>query len=140
MTSFKVIDKILVPAVGKDGREEVFSEDALYVADGIAALFDGATGVGERRVVRIMSSDSEWFANKAGEASSKITDVTILAHEYHRTHFCDMPPNTNWAVGAILRGGLSVQKFAVFQGQRRCQHRVDRGYIKRMRVGKSNFS
>lgn len=84
MTSFKVIDKILVPAVGKDGREEVFSEDALYVADGIAALFDGATGVGERRVIKTMSSDPEWFANKAGEALSKITDITAPPHEIVR--------------------------------------------------------
>ena len=84
MISFKVIDKILAPALDIDGNPKSFSEDALYVTDGIAALFDGATGVGERRVVKTMSSDPEWFSNKAGEALSKITDVTVPPYEIVR--------------------------------------------------------
>ena len=81
MVAFKVLDKILAPALDTDGCGKSFAEDALYVADDIVALFDGATGVGERRVIKTMSSDPEWFANKAGEALSEMSDVTASPHE-----------------------------------------------------------
>lgn len=65
---FTILDQISDP--GTPGKP---NDDALCFADGMAAVFDGATGIGERLIFPDLGSDAAWLAHMAAQRFGELS-------------------------------------------------------------------
>lgn len=74
--NLKVKEYVFSPALDKKGVEKKYSDDAIFISDNAVAIFDGATGLSNRRIMKNGDSDASWLSNTAVKSMEKIADFT----------------------------------------------------------------